>query len=179
VTKYAVFLRAVNLGSHNKVPMPKLREALTDLGYTDVETYVQSGNIVLDAGSKSAAKVETDVAAALRRSFDVDTDVMVRTKAQLNAVVKQNPFADKVGDPTSVHVNFLAAAVPAAAKKAFEPDQFDPERFEFGNRCVYFYYPKGQGRSKMATAPWAKRLGVPGTSRNWRTVLATLDLLAG
>jgi uncharacterized protein (DUF1697 family) len=179
MSKYAVFLRAVNVGGHNKVPMPKLREALTDAGYTDVETYVQSGNVVIDAGRTSAAKVESQVREVLRKEFDVDTDVMVRTHAGLAAVVKKNPFADKVDDTKAVHVNFLAKAAPAAAKKAFAPDAFDPERFEFGDHCIYFYYPNGQGRSKMAAAPWGKKVGVAGTSRNWRTVLAMLDLLAG
>jgi uncharacterized protein (DUF1697 family) len=179
MTTYAVFLRAVNLGSHHKIPMPRLREAIAGLGYSDVETYVQSGNVVLDAGAKSAAKVESQIVGLLQAEFDIETEVMVRTEADLRKLVKQNPFEREAADPKSVHVMFLAASPTAAAKRAFAPDQFEPERFGFGDRCVYFYYPNGQGRSKMAAAPWTKKLGVPGTARNWRTVLAMLDLVAG
>jgi uncharacterized protein (DUF1697 family) len=179
MTRHAIFLRAVNVGGHNKVPMPRLRSALEDLGWTDVESYVQSGNVVADTGSLGAAAVEQQVADVLRREFAVDVDVMVRTKAQLAKVIRANPFASEAkADPTKVHVNFLAKAAPVAAKKAFAPDQFDPERFEFGEKCLYFFYADGAGRSKMGTAPWAKKLGVPGTSRNWRTVLTMFDLIS-
>ena len=179
MTSYAVFLRAVNLGSHNKIAMPAFRAAVESLGWRGVETYVQSGNLVADAGSLRAAAVEQQIGEILRADFGVDTDVIARTKAQLAKVAKQNPFTSQASaDPTSVHVHFLAESPPASAKRAFDPEQFDPERFEFGDRCVYFFYPGGQGRSKMAAAPWAKKLGVPGTSRNWRTVLAMLDLMA-
>jgi uncharacterized protein (DUF1697 family) len=175
--RFAVFLRAVNVGGHNKVPMPRLREIATDLGYTDVATYVQSGNLVVDADTTKPADVEAAVRKALRRELDIDVDVMVRSRKELAAVIAANPFADIADDAKKLHVSFLATAPSAAARKSLDGDEFLPERFEIGDRCVYLWYPDGQGRSKMAAAPWAKRLGVPGTARNWRTVTTMLDLL--
>jgi uncharacterized protein (DUF1697 family) len=178
VTGYAVFLRAVNVGGHNKVPMATLREIATDLGYADVATYVQSGNLVVKAGTTTkAADVESAIGDALRRVLDVDVDVMVRNRKELTAVVKANPFEDIADDPKKLHVSFLAAQPSAAARKACDPEEFVPERFAFGNRCVYLWYPDGSGRSKLAAAPWAKRLGVPGTSRNWRTITTIVEML--
>lgn len=177
MTRYAVLLRAVNVGGHNKVPMPTLRQIATDLGYTAVATYVQSGNLVLSADSKQAAAIARAISDALRRELDLDLDVIVRNRKELASVIDANPFRDGADDPKNLHVSFLAGRPTAAARKACDPAEFDPERFEFGDRCVYLWYPDGQGRSRMATAPWAKRLGVKGTSRNWRTVTTLLDML--
>jgi len=177
--RYAVFLRAVNVGGHNKVPMPRLRDIATDLGYSEVSTYVQSGNLVINAGKTKAADVESAVGDALRRELDVDVDVMVRSQKELAAVIAGNPFEDVADDPKKLHVSFLAKQPAAAALKSCDGDEFLPERFAFGDRCLYLWYPDGQGRSKMAAAPWGKRLGVKGTSRNWRTVTTMLELLDG
>lgn len=178
MTRFAVFLRAVNVGGHNKVPMPRLREIASDLGYTDVATHVQSGNLVVSAATAKPADVEAAIRRALHRELDVDVDVMARSRKDLAAVISGNPFADIADDPKKLHVSFLAKQPTAAARKACDPDEFLPERFEFGDRCLYLWYPDGQGRSTMAAAPWAKRLGgVPGTARNWRTVTTMLDLL--
>jgi uncharacterized protein (DUF1697 family) len=97
----------------------------------------------------------------------------------LAAVIKANPFPERAHEPTTVHVNFLTGAPTTAASKTLDHDEFLPERFVLRDRSLYLYYPAGQGRSKMAAAPWERRLGVRGTARNWRTVTTLLDLLDG
>ena len=178
MTRYAVFLRAVNVGGHNKVPMATLRDIAEGLGYTDVATYVQSGNLVVDASAKSGAAVETAIGKALHAELGLTLDVMARNRKELAAVIEANPFRKEAKEDTKkVHVSFLAGKPTAAARKACDPTEFEPERFEFGDRCLYLWFPDGAGRSKLATAPWGKRLGMPGTARNWRTVTTMLDLL--
>jgi uncharacterized protein (DUF1697 family) len=176
VTRYAVLLRAVNVGGRNKVPMARLREIAGDLGYTDAATYVQSGNLVMTTTAKAAA-VETAVAGALRRELDVDVDVMVRSRSEIAAVLAANPFADIADDDKRLLVSFLSGKVTRERAAALDADQFLPERFALGDRCLYQWYPDGVGRSKMAAAPWDKRLGVRGTGRNWRTVTTLLEML--
>jgi uncharacterized protein (DUF1697 family) len=176
VTRYAGFLRAVNVGGNNKVPMATLREIATDAGYTDVATYVQSGNLALAATVK-AAMVEKKLHDGIAAQLGLDIDVMVRSRAELAKVIDANPFPDRVEEPTRLHVSFLAGKPTAAAIKACDPEEFLPEEFAFGDRCLYLWYPDGAGRSKLATAPWAKRLGVRGTGRNWRTVTKMLAML--
>jgi uncharacterized protein (DUF1697 family) len=173
-----VLLRGVNVGGHGRVPMARLRELAEELGYTDVATYLQSGNLVVSADAKPA-DIEAAVADALRTDLDVDVAVMVRTGNELAAVIAANPFGDVTTDPKRLLVNFLASQPPAKKIEALDPDEFDPERFEFGDRCMYQWLPDGVGRSKLAAAPWDRRLGVRGTGRNWRTVLAVRDLLDG
>jgi uncharacterized protein (DUF1697 family) len=177
VTRYVVLLRGVNVGGHNKVPMARLRELATELGYTDVATYVQSGNLVVTAATKKAADVETAIADALRRDLDVDVAVMVRNRAELAAVITANPLDDDADDPKRLLVSFLATQPTAKLVEALDLDEWLPERFAVGDRCLYQWYPDGVGRSKMAAAPWDRRLGTRGTGRNWRTVTTLLEML--
>jgi uncharacterized protein (DUF1697 family) len=177
VTRYVVLLRGVNVGGHNKVPMTRLRELAVELGYTDVATYVQSGNLIVTAETTQAVEVETAVAEALRRDLAVDVAVMVRSRAELAAVIEANPLGDVADDPARLLVNFLAAQPAAEKLEVLDRNEFAPERFEIGDRCIYQWFPAGVGRSKMAAAPWDRRLGVPGTGRNWRTVTTLLEML--
>lgn len=176
MTRYVVLLRAVNVGGINKVPMKWLREAAIDAGFTDVATYVQSGNLVVSSGD-TAAEVGTSVAKLIKAEHGLDIDAIVRSRAELAKAIKASPFVDEIAEPTHVHVNFLTAAPAKDKVKALDPDEFDPERYVIKGREMYIYYPAGAGRSKLATAPWAKRLGVKGTARNWRTVTTLLDML--
>jgi uncharacterized protein (DUF1697 family) len=177
VTRYAVLLRGVNVGGNNKVPMARLRELATDLGYTDVATYVQSGNLVVTAKGKKAADVEKAVAAAIRKDLDVDVAVMVRSRKELAAALDANPLADLADDPARMLINFLESQPAAGKLKVLDRAEFEPERFEFGDRCIYQWFPDGVGRSKMAAAHWERRIGVRGTGRNVRTVTKLLDML--
>jgi uncharacterized protein (DUF1697 family) len=177
MTRYVVLLRAVNVGGNNKVPMARLRELAEQLGYSDIATYVQSGNLVLSADTTKAAEVETAIADAIRDDLGVDVAVTARNRKELAAVIDANPFDDIADDPKRLLVSFLTAAPDAAKLKALDREEFAPERFEFGDRCIYQWFPDGVGRSKMAAAPWDRRLGVRGTARNWRTVTTLLDML--
>jgi uncharacterized protein (DUF1697 family) len=177
MTRYAVFLRAVNVGGRNKVPMARLRELATEAGFTDVATYVQSGNLVVEAGSNKAAAVERAIARAIKTDLGLDITVMARTRRELAEVMAANPFADIADDPAKMIVSFLESQPAAAKLKPLDRDEFLPERFEFGKRCIYFWHPDGLGRSKMAIAPWHRRIGVRGTGRNLRTIAKLLDLL--
>jgi uncharacterized protein (DUF1697 family) len=168
----------VNVGGNNRVPMPWLRDAATDAGYDDVATYLQSGNLVLTS-SKSAAAVANDINALIRNGCGCDVDVMVRSRGQLADVINGNPFPEHAGEPKLLHVVFLSAKPSAAKVKALDVDEFVPERFKVRKTEIYTWHPNGFGRSKLATVPWAKRLGVSGTDRNWRTVTTLLEMLDG
>jgi uncharacterized protein (DUF1697 family) len=176
VTAYAVLLRAVNLPSHQKVPMARLRQLGSDLGYDDVATYLQSGNLVLSSG-RSALQVERDVRGALSAELGIDTAVMVRSRDDLRDIVDADVLGYLATDPAKRLVMFLAKQPTGAAVTALDPDEFGDERFEVRGREVTMWCPNGIGRSKLATAKWDRMLGVTGTARNWRTVTALLAQL--
>ncbi len=173
MTRYIALLRAVNLGSHKKIAMPALREALTGLGYTGVETYLQSGNAVLTAPGRDADEVTAEIGERLAAELGLTTEVILRTAAELRALVDANPL--EVGDPTKTSVLFLYEPPPPDRLKDLDPAAYAPEEMVVAGRDVYLHLPNGTGRAKLPPL-LTRRLKVPGTMRNWRSVTALLDL---
>lgn len=174
---WVALLRAVNLGSHNKVNMPALRAALTEAGYADVRTYVQSGNVVLSSPARTPAKVATGVGDVLRASFGINTPVLVRTPAQLRAIAAWSPFAEQAAErPTSVHVLHLDAEPDAAALATLLGTDWGDDRVAARGLEVVLAYGETMHDSRLQHGPLIKRLGTTGTARNWRTLLALVDL---
>jgi uncharacterized protein (DUF1697 family) len=175
-TRYAVWLHAVNLGSHNKVPMAWLRETATGAGFGQVATYLQSGNLVVSSAATADA-VRDQVVGLIRDGRGLDVEATVRSRAQLAKVVDRNPMADRVGEPSKLHVSFLTGKPDAKGIASIDADKYAPDEFVVSGTEIYLWFPNGAGRSKLATLPWRKKIGVGGTARNWRTVLAVLELL--
>jgi uncharacterized protein (DUF1697 family) len=178
VGRFVVLLRGVNLAGRNRVSMPALREALEDTDFTDVATYVQSGNVVLTS-RKAAKRVGTDVERLLEEGFDLDVRVVVRTIAELAAVVDRDPFAKIATDPKRYQVTFLDSSLDADVVGKLEAIATDGERVKLVGREVYAWHPDGVGRSKLAVLLAGKGLGVTATARNWKTVTQLLELAAG
>lgn len=184
MTSYVVLLRGVNVGGGNKVPMAQLRTALSDAGLGDVRTYIQSGNVVATAESKSTpASVARRVEAVITEEFGITVPVVAVTAEELRAVVEANPFADEP-DPRRVHVLFLLGGAPdevsdrladLAAKARTKQDARDVA-VAIGN-AIYLHTPDGFGTSELARALFGKRTGIDATARNWRTVLTLLDMV--
>lgn len=173
-----VLLRGINVGAHKRVPMAALRELLTDAGYTEVETYVQSGNVVLSS-QDPPDQLERDSERLIAGRFGFEVDVIVRTREQLAEVVKRNPLSDVAVDPKRYQVSFLSAELDPDRRGQLEALTIEPERFIAAGRELYAWHPDGVARSKL----WAKLagtgLGVKATARNWTTVTTLLELAGG
>lgn len=173
--RLVVLLRGVNLAGRNRVPMPKLREALEEAGFEEVSTYVQSGNVVLSTKAtpkKAAGEVERLVS----DRFGVDSKVVVRTRAELARVVELNPLGSVAKNPRLYQVTFLEQAPSADVVRKLEEAAAGKERVEHVGLELYAWHPDGVGRSKLATLMSGKGLGVTGTARNWTTVTKLLEL---
>jgi uncharacterized protein (DUF1697 family) len=165
-------LRAVNLGSHNKVAMQDLRDLVSGLGLTDATTLLQSGNVVFAGASGATAALEQRLEAAARKKLNLDTDFFVRTAAEWAAVVDENPFPDEAAlDPGHLLVLALKDAPANAAVKALQAAIKGREVVRAKGRHAYIVYPDGVGRSRLTSALIEKALGTRGTGRNWNTVL--------
>jgi uncharacterized protein (DUF1697 family) len=170
-----VLLRGVNVGGSRRLPMAALRELLTGLGYEDVATYLQSGNVVLTsdlAPDELARRLQTAIADGL----GVDPQVVVRTRAELAAVVDGNPLSGVEIDPKRFQVSFLSAAPDAEVVRALEAADVAPERVAIRGREVYAWHPEGVQNSPLAKLLTDRRLGVIATARNWNTVTKLLEL---
>ncbi len=173
--RHVVLLRGINIGSRNRIAMPALREALEEAGFDDVQTYVQSGNVVLSSG-KSAAEVGRACERQIKKSFGLDVDVITRTRAQLAKVVEANPLADVAKEPKRYQVSFLSAKPSAAVMRKLEDAAAEQERVVLLGKEIYAWHPEGVARSRLWTLLAGRGLGVTATARNWTTVTKLLEL---
>jgi uncharacterized protein (DUF1697 family) len=169
VSSYVALLRGINVGGRAQVKMPALRAIFGRLGFDDVATYIQSGNVVF--GSRSKPKTET-IEKALSDALGLDIAVIVRSARDLRKVVDGNPFPHHADD---VHVAFVAKPLTKATSDQVEPSKYPPEAVAIAKTELYFHLPNGMGRAK--TPPYVARvLGVPMTVRNWRTVMTLRNM---
>ena len=172
------FLRAINLGRVNRVPMGDLRVALTDAGFTEVTTHLQSGNVVFGSTKRSPTAVASAVERLVSAEFGVDVDVMARTAGALAKIAATNPLAPRRADSVGLHVAFLRARPGAAAKRAFSGRTFGDDEFVIRDTEVYLRYAHGVAASKMNTALFEGGLGTPATVRTWKVVTRLNELAA-
>jgi uncharacterized protein (DUF1697 family) len=173
--RHVVLLRGINIGPHNRVAMPKLRDALAEAGFADVRTYVQSGNIVLES-RKAAATVAQECMRVIDEAFGLDIAVVTRTRDELAEVVRRNPLGAVVDEPKRYQVSFLSAEPDAKVVEKLAGLAAAEERFEAVGREIYAWHPAGVARSKLWNALAGKGLGVTATARNWTTVETLLAM---
>jgi uncharacterized protein (DUF1697 family) len=174
--RVVALLRGINIGPHKRISMPALREIVESLGHSDVETYLQSGNVVF-APDPGAPK---DLAGRLERTIadttGLDVPVVVRTGKELAEVVESCPYA--VDDPTKVVVVFLGEALEPAQLGLGDLGAYLPDELTARGRELYVSVPNGQARSKLMEALTKRRMPTTVTVRNWRTVAALATLAA-
>jgi uncharacterized protein (DUF1697 family) len=177
MTTYVGVLRAINLGSHNKIAMSDLRTMLEKLGFDEPKTLLLSGNIVFKCDTGSCATLEQQLEAASTKHLKVTTDYFVRSAKEWQAIVENNPFTKEArADPARVIMMCLRGAPSAAQLKALQASITGREVVKANGRHAYFVYPDGQGRSKLTIQKIEKALGTRGTARNWNTVLKLAEL---
>lgn len=175
-------LRGVNVGGRHMVKMEVLRTLCESLGHRNVQTYVQSGNVVFHTRRNDAGAIERQVEDAIEKRFGFRPDVMVRTSAQLRDVMARNPFVPRNLDPARVLVYFLKDEPTREAYEKTCALQADPEELRLSGRELFLHYPNGVGKSKLPLARVEKALGTSGTGRNWNTVtklMAMAEALEG
>jgi uncharacterized protein (DUF1697 family) len=174
-TRYVALLRGINLGKARQIGMPRLTEILTQRGYADVRTHLRSGNVVLES-PLGEAELAADVRRAIEEEFGFDVPVVVRTGAELAAIVQGDPFATEATDPARYLVTFMAEPPPPDKVDALPPA--DVGGYLVRGRELYLWLPDGIANTPLASWNWDKLLGVAGTARNWNTVTKLAELAA-
>lgn len=171
-------LRGINVGGRHSLPMKDLKLALERAGCGDVRTYIQSGNAVFRCKASLSAQLEKRLAEAIAKTHGFEPHVLVLTCAELARAAADNPFPEAGADPRSLHLFFLAAPPARADLKAIDALRTKLERVALKGRVFYLHAPEGFGTSKLA-ARAERLLGVEATARNWRTVMALLEMARG
>jgi uncharacterized protein (DUF1697 family) len=178
VSVRVALLRGINVGGKTQVPMDQLKSLFASLGHEDVATYIQSGNVIFRSAPGDERKIATDLEQRIAETFAVAARVLLRTPAELESIATGNPFLDRQGDPTKLHVVLLDAPPAAEAIAELDPGRSPPDEFSVHGREIYLHLPNGFGRSKLSIDYFESRLGAVATARNWRTLLKLRELAA-
>jgi uncharacterized protein (DUF1697 family) len=175
--RYVALLRAVNVAGA-KLPMAQLRDVCAGLGWREVETYIQSGNVVFEADGP-APDLGNALEQAVERHFALTRPVMVRSAAQWSGYAAGSPFPAQERD----HPNYLLLGIAkeplaAGAAEALQARGAAGEQVRQGADALWFWFPDGSGVSKLTPAAIDKAAGSPVTTRNWRTVRKLAEMLA-
>lgn len=175
MTTWVALLRGINVGGHAPVPMAELRELCVELGFEEVRTYIQSGNVVFRSDG-DRERVRQRLVRGIQERFGHQVPVVARTADELEEVVDTHPFAREGHDEKTLHVGFLEVAPGPAVVAALPEAPPGPERFRVQGAHVHLHYPEGVGRSKLTGAWFERGLGTRMTMRNWRTVNRLLGM---
>ena len=174
--RMVALLRAVNVGGR-KLPMAELRELCGELGWGDVATYIQSGNVVFTASGK-ADSIEERLEKAIEGRFGLDVPVIARTAAQWAQYPPGNPFPWAAKDEPNRLMLLLSKAPPArGAEEAIQARAVAGEQVKRAGDALWFHYPEGAGTSKLTPSLIDRAVGSPGTARNYRTVIRLKEML--
>lgn len=175
---FIALLRGINVGGHKTVPMSQLRSLCEKLGWRDVQTYIQSGNIVFSAAGKPAA-LESNLERAIEEHFGFPVPVIVRAAADWPAYIKSNPFLDACKKESKLVMLCLAKAAPKPdAAKNLRERAAKGERIEQIGDALWIHFAGGVARSKLSPALLDRAVGSTVTARNWLTVLKLQELAA-
>ncbi len=169
--KYVALLRGINVGGKHRLPMRDLAAIIGDLGATEIETYIQSGNAVFAASRKVATDIASATTARIAERFGFDAPVVVVSVDDLAAIVRDNPFVAEGADATTLHVAFLADAPTPSAVATLDAARSPPDTFVVRGAAIYLCLPNGVARTKLTNDWFDRKLATRSTIRNWRTVL--------
>jgi uncharacterized protein (DUF1697 family) len=172
---YLALLRGINVGGRNKLPMKELTAVLSSLGCSNVNTYIQSGNVVFRGSTETANRVSREAAAEIRKRHGFEPYILILEMNDLEKAIVSNPYPEAETVPKSLHVGFLESAPANPNLDKMEAVRAETERFSLLDRFFYLHAPDGVGRSKLA-ARAERHIGVPMTSRNWRTILKLREI---
>ncbi len=176
--KYISLLRGINVSGQKKVVMSDLKTLYEALGFQNVVTYIQSGNVIFEATSKSKTNVKDHIEQAIKKNYSFHVPVEIRTKSELEAITENIPFRsiNVSEDGTKVLVTFLSRRPTAVKVGELQQYVVAPEKLVVKGTEVYLYCPNGYGTSKLSNNFLEQKLGVEATTRNWKSVLKLYDL---
>ena len=175
--RYVALLRGINVGGNTMIKMEDLRAIFKGLGFENVVSYINSGNLAFDAsGKKSESDLCSKIEKAVEDHLGKPVQVMVRKQKNIENVLANNPFDGEFGSHKEMHVLFLKEKLSAENEKWLRETAPSGERFAVVGREIYCHLPMGVAESYLGRGQFEKKLKVAVTARNWRTVQKLAEL---
>jgi uncharacterized protein (DUF1697 family) len=169
--KYFAFLRAINVGGHNAVKMDFLRRLFESLGFSNVETFIASGNVVFESASKNAQALEREIEKSLREALGYEVATFIRTDAELAAVARYKPFnQSELDGAVALNIAFLADGLDDKSSQRLMTLRTEIDDFHVHGREIYWLCREKQSSSKISNAVLEKAIGHKSTLRGANTV---------
>lgn len=171
---YIGFLRGINVGGQKKMPMAELRALLSKIGLQNVQTYIQSGNIIFQSDNNSAEDLSLNIHTSIKDHFGFEVPVLIKTPKELQQIFNDCPFtAEK---KVSSYFMLLYEAPNREMVNQVLKISYPNEAFNITNDCIYFYCATGYGKAKMSNNFFERKLRVTATARNYKTMVKLLSL---
>ena len=175
--EYIALLRGINVSGQKKIKMADLRVHLSALGLDNVQTYIQSGNISFESKAAPEGHLAAMIRGKILEVYGFEVPTLVISATELQHVAAANPFLEAAAsNPARMLVTFLGEVPELEAAKTFTGLSFPNEYFELAGKAVYLNCPNGYGRAKLNNNFIERKLKVPATTRNWKTILKLLDM---
>lgn len=177
MTTYISILRGINVSGQKLIKMDSLKKMYAKLNFENIQTYVQSGNVVFSANNRETKELEKIISSKIETEFGFDVPVIVINVKTLETIIENNPFTnDSQKDKAFLHITFLAEVPNGIDKESiFEKKETD-EAIAFAPNAIYLYCPNGYGKTKLNNNFLEKKLKVKATTRNWKTTTELLKL---
>jgi uncharacterized protein (DUF1697 family) len=177
-------LRGINVGSQKRLRMETLRGIYEDLGFTNIRTYVQSGNVVFESPEQDQRGLTRRIEAHIEQTCGYHVEVFIRQVDELERILAGNPFLnDRNEDPGKLHVTFFYQSPSKTVLCKLTTPSGTIDKFALGEMAIYLFCPNGYGKTKLSNGFFERKLGISVTTRNWNTVNAlfkmALERLAG
>ncbi len=172
-------LRGINVSGHKLIKMNILKEMFERMGFENVKTYIQSGNVVFHCKPTETAMLGNRIADEILSHFGFAVPVIVLEKDELKQVSAQNMFIERGEDITKLHVTFLSAEPQAGLLEDIDNKDYLPDAFYLSGKAVYLFCPDGYGNTKLSNSFFEKKLKVQATTRNWKTILELVKMSEG
>ena len=171
---YICLLRGINVSGKRKVQMTELKRLFESLGFSQVHTYIQSGNVVFECQNPNVKSLQIQITDAIAPQFGFEVPTIILTCDELNRCIDNTPFGGY--DINVLHVTFLSDIPTNYSLETLNKAKDIKEDFVIIDKAIYLYCPNGYGRTKLTNTFFEKKLGVLATTRNWKTVLALAEL---
>lgn len=171
---YIALLKGINVGGHKKVPMADLRELLSKSGFENVQTYIQSGNVILQSNNSDISKIESDIEKSIEDYFGFEVSVLVKTRQDLQRIFDDSSFTEDK-KKASYFMMFHDCPSDDLVKEASEK-VYEGEEYKIINNCIYYYYEKGLGKAKFNVNFVERKFKTFATARNYNTMVKLLSL---
>ena len=172
---YISILRGINVSGQKKIKMADLQKLFESLGFENVATYIQSGNVVFNS-KESAENIVQRVEEKILDQYGWEVPVIVRDKDELKKILESNPFIKEGNDDDKLYVTFLGQKPTTESLKKLDEVDYSPEEFVLVGIDIYFYAPNGYGHAKMNNNFFENKLKITATTRNWKTVNKLVEI---